>query len=102
MGKPIRTDRLEELIRAELNLLFQHEVQDPELAGVTVTRVELSRDVSRVRVWFWGGGDEVMDALERATGFLRRELAETLALKRTPELTYRRDPATRAFEPEGT
>ncbi len=97
MGNEMRTVRLEELIRRELGLLFDHEVEDPELHGVTITRVELAGDGSCARVWFWGGGDEVMDALGRATGFLRRQLAETIAMKRTPDLRFRRDPATRAF-----
>jgi ribosome-binding factor A len=35
--------------------------------------------------------------LEHVAGFLRTELAENLGLKRTPELRFRRDPASRSF-----
>jgi ribosome-binding factor A len=92
--------RLQELIREEVNLLLRGEVSDARLQGVVVTFVELTRDGSCARLWFTADGDEDRTkALERAAGFLRSQLAEGLALKRTPELRFRRDPTTRALGP---
>src|SRR5262245_33368689 len=114
-----RTVRLQELIREEVSFLLRNEVRDPRLAGVDITMVELASDGSRARLWytvddedervgegelcspepFAGGaghsqGPDRKEAWERATGFLRTRLAESLGLKRTPELRFRRDPAT--------
>lgn len=91
-----RTFRLRELIREEVNLLLQGEIRDGRLNGVFITQVELKGDCARL--WFSGPSeDEVIEALDGAAGFLRSRLAEGLDLKRTPDLRFRRDPATRAL-----
>jgi ribosome-binding factor A len=93
-----RTIRLQELIREEVNFLLRCEVTDARLQDVVVTFVQLAGDGSCARLWFTAGDeDDRTEALERAAGFLRNQLADSLALKRTPELRFRRDPATRTF-----
>jgi ribosome-binding factor A len=95
----IRSLRIEELFREELNSLLDSEISDPRLEGARVTAVELSSDGSRARIWFALAADEsvgvrdVQAAFERASGFLRSRLCETLALKRMPELRFRHDPS---------
>ena len=92
--------RLQELIREEVNLILRNEVRDPRLDGVVITMVELAGDGSCARLWFTAeGDDDKRDACEHIAGFLRTQLAESLGLKRTPELRFRRDPASRAFAP---
>jgi ribosome-binding factor A len=95
----LRGLRVEELFREELNSILNSEIQDPRLDGIRVTAVELSRDGSRARIWFAFSSDEgplgvrnALAAFERATGFLRSRLCETLVLKRMPELRFRHDP----------
>lgn len=91
-----RGQRLEGLFREELNSLLDSEVNDPRLEDVRVSRVELSRDGSRARVWFVCDRDAVIHvvaAFERAAGFLRGRLGEALPLKRLPELRFRHEPA---------
>jgi len=97
-----RSLRLEELFREEMNSLLDGEVNDPRLDGAHVTRVELSRDGSRARIWFQltktaGEGlpsaDEARAAFEHAQGFFRSRLCDALSLKRMPELRFRHDPA---------
>jgi ribosome-binding factor A len=99
-GGGARTIQIQELIRQELDLLLRSELRDPRLDGVVVTVVELAGDGSCARVWIGDeheGGDvaAAIEALEGATGYLRTSLAESLGLKRTPELRFRRDPAKR-------
>ena len=63
--------------------------------------VELAGDCARL--WFTADDredndrEDKMEALDGAAGYLRVELAGALGLKRTPELRFRRDPATRAY-----
>ena len=103
----IRSLRIEELFREELNSLLDSEISDPRLEGARVTAVELSSDGSRARIWFAHvGADEsvgvrdVEAAFERASGFLRSRLCEALALKRMPELRFRHDPSALLDPPE--
>jgi ribosome-binding factor A len=91
--------RLQELIREETNFVLRNEIRDPRLADVEITMVELLGECARL--WFTSPNDSgVEPALEHAGGLLRTRLAENLGLKRTPELRFRRDPATRSFPDE--
>jgi ribosome-binding factor A len=103
-GESFRTVRLQELIREELNFLLRGELRDPRLEGVTFTMVELSPDGSRARAWFTGADEQhelaALEALEKAVGYLRRDLTESLGLKRTPDLRFRRDPVSRLLREE--
>ncbi|GBD10901.1 Ribosome-binding factor A [bacterium HR23] len=88
-----RLDRLNDLLREEVSALLR-EVKDPRLVGlVTITRVEVSEDLAHARVFFSVLGTEeerqsTAQALASAAGFLRRELAHRLTLRRIPELHF--------------
>jgi len=102
-GDGTRIARLQELIREEVNLILRNEVRDPRLDSVAITMVELAGDGSRARLWYTAeGDDDRRDACDHIAGFLRTQLAESLGLKRTPELRFRRDPASRAFARDAT
>jgi ribosome-binding factor A len=102
-GDGTRIVRLQELIREEVNLILRNEVRDRRLDSVTITMVELAGDGSRARLWYTAEGDEDRrEACEHIAGFLRTQLAESLGLKRTPDLRFRRDPASRALAHDGT
>lgn len=91
MGR--RLDRLNDLLREEISALLRH-VKDPRLVGlVTITKVEISEDLAHARVFFSVLGTEeeresTRQALASAGGFLRRELAHRLTLRRVPELHF--------------
>ncbi len=96
----LRGPRLEQLFREELNSILESELCDPRLERARVSRVELSRDGSRARIWFVltseterSSAAETHVAFERASGFLRGRLLDALPLKRAPALTFRADPA---------
>ena len=102
-GDGTRTVRLQELIREEVNLILRNEVRDPRLDSVVITMVELAGDGSCARLWFTADGDDDRRAAcEHIAGFLRTQLAESLGLKRTPDLRFRRDPASRTLARDAT
>lgn len=92
-----RLERVNHLIREEISVLLQRQVRDPRLGGfVTVTRVSTSPDLSHAKVFISIMGDErdkkeALEALAKASGFLRRELSPRLTLRRIPELSFCRD-----------
>ena len=99
LGAGARTARIQELIREEINYLLRNDIQDPHLDGVEITMVEMLGDCARL--WFTADGDEDrVPTLDRAKGYMRHHLACALALKRTPDLRFRRDPASRSFPNE--
>jgi ribosome-binding factor A len=86
-----------ERIRSELmQLLLRGVVRDPAAADSCVTDVVMSDDLGIAKVYvrlLRGEVDEpaqqrALDALGRASGFLRRELAPKLKLKYLPELRF--------------
>ena len=92
---PARHLRLQSSIFEEVSLLFRGELSDPLLEGVTVTTLELSPDGRQARIGFTlpperqeSGPAPVEEALERATGFIRSQLALGLNLKRVPNLRF--------------
>jgi ribosome-binding factor A len=96
----IRALRLEQLFREELNSILDGELGDQRFAGVRVTLVELSRDGSRARIWYSmtdthdaARAFATQQAFGRAASFFRTRLSDALPLKRSPELSFRHDPA---------
>lgn len=92
--KPRRPRRVAELLRHELSLILTDRIRDPRLAGVGVTEVEVSADLSLARIFFVtsaGGEERAAAGLRQASGYLRRELAGRMGLKKMPELDFRFD-----------
>jgi len=88
--------RVAELIQQELATLITFDLRDPRLAFVSVTRVQASPDLRHANVYISSlGGEEsqaeVMAALRKASGFLRRELGHRTNLRYVPELAFHFD-----------
>jgi len=88
-----RSQRVADVVRAELSRLILLEAHDPDLHRVTVTDVEMPPDLRSARVYFscLGGDDErekAGEALRRAAGFLRREVGQRCQLRYAPELHF--------------
>lgn len=100
---PDRMKRVNEACREALGEIVQREVKDPRISFVTVTRVEVSHDLRVAHVWLsiLGSRDETdaaMAALQRARGFMRRELGRRVRLRYTPELLLHRDTGAEASQ----
>ena len=77
-------------------MLSRGTVHDPGIGFITLTRVKVSPDLQLARVYYTSLGDEAARretarALERATGFFRRQIGERLQLRRVPELKFQFD-----------
>ena len=92
-----RADRVAERIKVELmDLLLRGAVRDPGARDAYVTGVAVSDDLSHARVFVRALGEvetdaqqqRVVVALNRASGYLRRELAARVELKHQPELKF--------------
>lgn len=91
-----RADRVSERIRSELmELLLRGSVRDPAAKDVVVSAVRMTDDLSIARVYVRvleeigpDRQDAVVEALGRASGFLRRELGQRLRLRHVPSLEF--------------
>ncbi len=91
-----RNQRLGAQVLRTLSELLRFDVKDPSLNGVSLTIVEMTRDVSIAKVYFslLNPDDDPKSALEglqRASGFLRGKLGSTLRIRHVPELRFLHD-----------
>jgi ribosome-binding factor A len=92
----VRAKRVAEGVREEIAGLLSLEIKDPRAAGAVVTRVEMTDDLRNGKVWVRlldPSGDterrkELVDALTRAGGMLRREVTQRLGLRHAPTLRF--------------
>lgn len=89
-----RIKQVNKLIRRELSDLLQRQVKDPRLDSfVAVTEVSTSTDLRHAKVFVSHLGSEaekqeILRVLGSASGFLRKELARHLKMRRIPELSF--------------
>jgi ribosome-binding factor A len=89
----MRLQRVNQLIREEISLLVQRELKDPRLGFVTVTEVDVTKDLRSAKVYVSVLGSEAqwqasLEALESARGFIRNWLLPRLRLRAVPRLTF--------------
>ncbi|MGI6037696.1 MAG: 30S ribosome-binding factor RbfA [Limnochordia bacterium] len=95
MGFP-RAARVKETLKKEIGQILQRELKDPRLGFVTLTDVEVTKDLRYAKAYVSiYGTDEVkeqtMEALKNATGFIRTEIGRRVRLYHTPEITFHLD-----------
>ena len=98
MASTRRQKRVGDQLMKELGVLLLREARDPRLGGVTITEVKVSPDLAHARVYFTLMGDEqdkaeALQALNKASGFLRSHIARQMVLRRVPELSFEYDEA---------
>jgi ribosome-binding factor A len=90
-----RTQRVADYLQRELAALIQHEVRDPRVGMVSVTGVDVSRDLGHARVYYTVMGiessedaAESTEALNKAAGFLRGHLSRDSNMRSVPQLRF--------------
>jgi ribosome-binding factor A len=91
-----RVERAQDLIKEEVARLLLFKVKDPRVGSVTITSVQMTGDLKRALIQYAILGDreeraEVQTGLEKASGFIRREIGQALRLKFVPEIEFRYD-----------
>jgi len=93
----IRPERIAQSIHREVADILERRLRDPGLSHwVSVTGVEVNPDLSLARIFVSvlpGGAERerTLEALRRAIGFVRHELAARLALREVPEVRFQLD-----------
>ena len=88
-----RSERIADRLNRELSMLFMQEISDPRLEGLSITGVEVDRELAYADVYVHALAveerrSEVMVALEHAKGFLRSGIGARVRLRRTPRPSW--------------
>ncbi len=93
-----RSDRVADLLHREIAELVFRRVKDPRTRLVTITGVEVSKDLQHAVVFYCITGksgeeerESVALGLSKAKGFIRQELGRRLHMKHLPQLSFRYD-----------
>ncbi len=97
MPSPARLVRIADRFRQELSELLLRDLSDPRLKQVFVTDVTVDRELSYADIFVSAlegraRSKEVLQGLESASGFIRRQLAERVELRSFPRLRFHWDP----------
>ncbi len=96
MPSDTRVRRIAERIRNDLAEVLLRSTSDPRLEGLTVTEVEVDRELAYATIYVIAAEGErrredVLQGLKHASGFLRTSLAQRIPLRAFPQLRFRWD-----------
>ena len=91
-----RIERINQAFKKEISNIIQNELKDPRLGFITVTKVEVGRDLHYAKVSYSVLGDKIQiqkagKGLKSAAGFIRKLIAERIKMRYTPELSFKFD-----------
>ncbi|MEM1155289.1 MAG: 30S ribosome-binding factor RbfA [Pseudomonadota bacterium] len=90
-----RTERVADHLQRELAALIQQQLRDPRVGMVSITGVDVSRDLGHAKVYFTVLGSDTSEdasestkALNKASGYLRSELSRDSSMRSVPQLRF--------------
>jgi ribosome-binding factor A len=93
-----RPERVADLLRQEIADILLRRVKDPRISVITITGVQVSRDLQNATVFFCLTGtsdpavlESALEGLSKAKSFMRQELGKRLRLRYVPQLIFRYD-----------
>lgn len=91
-----RPEKVKEALRREISTIIQKEIKDPRVGFVTITRVEISKDLEHAYVYYSVMGSQkdaknTKCALDSAAGYIRKLVAARVKMRYVPEIRFRPD-----------
>ncbi len=91
-----RHERLEQDVKIALSDIITYEVKEPSVTGlISVTDVKITPDQKYAKVYVSIFGKQnrqkVIDALQKATGFIKTELGKRVRMRNIPSITFELD-----------
>jgi len=92
----LRPERVQEALRQEISRVALEEIKDPRIGFLTITKVELTKDLRYAKVYFsvLGGAKEkalALKGLNSAKGYIKGIVADRINLRLVPEISFRID-----------
>ncbi len=97
MPSAVRLQRIADRIRQDLSEMLIREISDPRLHQIFITDVKVDREFAYADIYVSAvegaaRSAEILAGLDHASGFLRRELASKIELRKFPILRFHWDP----------
>lgn len=88
-----RMEKINQQIRREICEILQQEMADPRLEFVSITQVQVSKDLRNAKVFFsalgnHAQGEQARQCLEKARGLIRKNLGKRISIRYLPELSF--------------
>ena len=98
-----RTSRVGDQIMKVVADLLLRKVRDPRVKDVTLTGIEVSKDLRHSRIFFSVMGEikdiqKTQKGLDSARGFIKREIGSRLDMKYIPDIIFKYDPTLEKTE----
>lgn len=88
----IKLERLGSTFVEEISKIIKEEVKDPDIGFVTITSCNISSDLSYAKVYCTclndNRRDEILKTLNKASGFIRKELCNRIEIRKMPEINF--------------
>ncbi len=88
----VKIERLNDQFQKEISMILKTEIKDRDINFVTITGCEITNDLSFCKVYFTVLDDEKKDktieALKKASSFIRGQLAKKIEIRHTPEIRF--------------
>jgi ribosome-binding factor A len=87
-----RSTRIADMIKEEVANIFLKDISDPRLQNITITAVNLSPDLKLATIYYVlpssSEDKELSKCLDRVKGFIRKQISQSINMRRTPELEF--------------
>lgn len=88
-----RPERVQEALRQEISRIVQQEMKDPRLGFLTITKVDLTKDLRYARIYFSVLGEDkdkalALKGLNSAKGYIKGLLSDRIKLRFMPEISF--------------
>ena len=98
MVSKVRAQRIADRIHEELSGIILMEVSDPRITSAYITKVRVDNELSYANIYVSAmegseEADSILEGLNHASGYLRRELAQRIQLRHFPRLRFYWDPS---------
>ena len=88
----IKIERINHMIMEEVSKILMLEIKDEDIKFVTITDCETAADLSVAKIYVTildkENKDEILKSLNKASSFIRSELAKRIEIRHTPELKF--------------
>ncbi len=92
MANNVKIERLNHAFQEEISMILMTEIKDEDIKFVTITGVDITSDLSFAKVYFTVLDDtkktSTLEALNKASSFIRGELSKRVEIRHTPELKF--------------
>ena len=88
-----RSKRVGDLIKKEVASIFLFDLRDPRLKNLTISRVDLSDDLSNATIYYLKDlsteePHDIQKSLEKSKGFIKARLGKNLKLRKIPRILF--------------